>query len=104
MQRFGTFGVLTIAILAGSVIGAWAQANGGPSGPSMPPSMGGYWDGALGGGGMGLAGLMFYFYRQDRKASEDSLTKIASEFREIVEGNTRAITALKTVIESVDNE
>lgn len=53
---------------------------------------------------MGLAGLMFYFYRQDRKASEDSLTKIASEFRGIVEGNTRAITALKTVIESVDNE
>lgn len=103
MQRIGTVAGMAMAILAGSVIGAWAQQSGTGS-PGMPPSMGGYWDGALGGGGMGLAGLMFYFYRQDRKASEDSLTKIASEFRGIVEGNTRAITALKTVIESVDNE
>ena len=105
-MRSGTLLASLGWILLGAGIGAWAQhqGTGGPAlpGPLLNPS--GDWSGALGGGGVGLAGVMFYFYRQDRKASEESLTKIASEFRGIVEGNTRAITALKTVMEASDTE
>lgn len=103
-----------MAIL-GAGIGALAQGSH-PPGPNPTPIDAWLpWNGALGGGGMGLAGVMFYFYRQDRKASEeayrqdrkaseDAMTKIAGEFRAIVEGNTRAITALKTVMEASDTE
>lgn len=116
-MRLGAWAWAVVAgmTILGAGIGAWAQ---GPApGPTPGPSVDGWlpWNGALGGGGMGLAGVMFYFYRQDRKASEeayrqdrkaseDAMTKIAGEFRAIVEGNTRAITALKTVMEASDTE
>jgi hypothetical protein len=51
---------------------------------------------------MGMAGLMFYFYRQDRKSAEDSMIKMGSEFRQIVEANTRAITALEALFSRAD--
>lgn len=49
--------------------------------------------------GAALAGLMFYVYRQDRKASEDSLKVLGAEFREIVEANTAALTRLCTLLD-----
>jgi hypothetical protein len=47
---------------------------------------------------------MFYFYRQDRKAAEESMLRMGNEFRAIVEANTRAITTLTTVIERSDGD
>lgn len=51
--------------------------------------------------GVGLAGIMFWFYREDRKraeeklaASEARLATFTNEFRTIVENNTRAITEI----------
>ena len=51
--------------------------------------------------GIGLAGLMFWFYREDRKKSEDKLAAsearlaaFTSEFRTIVENNTKAMVEL----------
>lgn len=49
-----------------------------------------------------LAALMFYFYRQDRKASEEKYNELARNFRGIVEENTKAITMLTAAIESQD--
>jgi len=95
--------VAMAAVVAGGVIGAWAQ-----TGPAAPAAGGGDlglpWNGALGGGGVGLAGIMFYFYRQDRKAAEESMLRMGNEFRGIVEANTRAITTLTTVIERSDGD
>jgi len=52
-----------------------------------------------------FAGVMVLIYRADRKASEERLQALAndfkdlaSEFREIVKGNTAAITSLGEVI------
>lgn len=103
-MRLGTLLASWGWILIGAGVGALAQHQGTGGVPMPIPGQAGDWSGALGGGGVGLAGVMFYFYRQDRKSSEEALTKIASEFRGIVEGNTRAITALKTVIEMADND
>lgn len=52
----------------------------------------------LGVGG-GIAALMFYFYRQDRKDSQDSLQKLGLDFKETVEANTQAMTKLSVLIE-----
>lgn len=59
----------------------------------------------IGVGAGGLAGVVFYFYRQDRKANETRLSEIQAEnakrmdgvlsdFRSIIEANTKAMTAL----------
>lgn len=60
----------------------------GATGPELAPFAG------LGIGG-GLAAFMFYFYRQDRKHSEDRYEALAKDFREIVEHNTEAMTSLR---------
>jgi hypothetical protein len=52
----------------------------------------------LGIGGV-LASVMFYFYRQDRKSSEESIKTFAGEFRQVVENNTAAMTKLTTLVE-----
>jgi hypothetical protein len=89
------------ALFAGGAIGVWAQTAGGTGVPggltSSEP-----WNQLLGGGGITMAGLMFYFYRQDRKSAEDSMIKMGSEFRQIVEANTRAITALEALFSRAD--
>lgn len=54
--------------------------------------------GALGVGGA-LAGVMFYFYREDRRVSETRMATILSDFRSIIEANTKAMTALEQAIE-----
>jgi hypothetical protein len=54
--------------------------------------------GALGVGGA-LAGVMFYFYRQDRQVSETRMATILADFRSIIEANTKAMTSLERAIE-----
>jgi hypothetical protein len=44
--------------------------------------------GSLGVGGL-LAGVMFYFYRQDRKDSEARYAKIAEDFKQTIIESTR---------------
>ena len=105
-MRIGPIGTAVIsggAIMIGGLWGGLAQTgaqNGGGSGSAM----GEPWSGLLSGGGITMAGLIFYFYRQDRKSAEDSMIKMGSEFRQIVEANTRAITALEAVISRADND
>lgn len=97
--------VVGAVLFVGGALGVWAQTAGGAAGAaggglaSAEP-----WSQLLGGGGMGMAGLMFYFYRQDRKAAEESMIKMGSEFRQLVEGNTRVITELVTLIQKSDGE
>ena len=91
------------ALFVGGALGVWAQTTGVPGGTGGLAS-GEPWSQLLGGGGMGMAGLMFYFYRQDRKSAEESMIKMGSEFRQIVEGNTRVITELVTLISKSDGE
>lgn len=43
-----------------------------------------------------LAGIMFYFYRQDRQKSE----ALAQNFKEIITNNTQAMTKLESAITS----
>ena len=57
------------------------------------------WFASLGVGGI-LAGVMFFFYRQDRTASEARLAKIGDDFLEIVTGNTTAMVELTEAIRS----
>jgi hypothetical protein len=57
---------------------------------------------ALGIGGV-LAGVMFYFYRIDRQASEQRLGAIISDFRSIIEANTKAMTALERAVGDRDD-
>jgi hypothetical protein len=52
----------------------------------------------LGVGGV-LAGVMFYFYRQDRLESEKRMGEIIKDFRGIIEANTAAMTGLQKAIE-----
>lgn len=94
----GAAGTLLLGMGAGVLAQTAAPAQPLAGGEWLP------WNGAVGGGGVGLAGVIFYFYRQDRKASEDAMTKMASEFRQIVEANTRAITSLTTMIESAEKD
>lgn len=65
---------------------------------------------SLGVGGV-LAGIMFYFYRRDRKDSGerfatltkdygDRYEKLAQDFRTIVQDNTAALTR---VVEAIEN-
>lgn len=49
---------------------------------------------SLGVGGA-LAGVMFVFYRQDRRSSEERLNGIIKDFRHIIESNTAAMTSLR---------
>jgi len=55
------------------------------------------WFASLGVGGV-LAGVMFFFYRQDRITSEARLTKMLDEFRSIVTANTTAMVELSGAI------
>jgi len=112
MRTFGT-GLLTAGIIVviggtvGGLLGTLLAQTAGAAGAGSPAPGGGLglpWDGALGGSGVGLAGLIFYFYRQDRKTAEEAMIKVASEFRSIVEANTRAITALNTVLTADNND
>ena len=54
----------------------------------------------VGVGAGGLAALMFYFYRQDRAANEKRLGEIITDFRGIIEANTKAMTALTDRLET----
>lgn len=105
LQRLVGLGSLAAgaALFVGGALGVWAQTTGAPGGTGGLAS-GEPWSQLLGGGGMGMAGLMFYFYRQDRKSAEDNMIKMGSEFRQIVEGNTRVITELVTLISKTDGE
>ena len=105
LQRLVGLGSLAAgaALFVGGALGVWAQTTGVPGGTGGLAS-GEPWSQLLGGGGMGMAGLMFYFYRQDRKSAEESMIKMGSEFRQIVEGNTRVITELVTLISKSDGE
>lgn len=47
----------------------------------------------LGIGGV-LAGIMFWFYRQDRERSEKRLGDVASDYKSTIQENTKAITRL----------
>jgi len=47
-----------------------------------------------------LAGIMFFFYRQDRQASEKQFQELGLNFRTIIEKNTEAVTSLRAAIES----
>lgn len=96
-QRLVGLGAMGIGMTL-CAMGLWAQATGGGNGSATGGLAGEPWNQLLGGGGITMAGLMFYFYRQDRKSAEDSMIKMGSEFRQIVEANTRAITALEAVI------
>lgn len=58
---------------------------------------------SLGVGGA-LALIMFWFYRLDRKASEERFTEISKDFRAIVQENTAAMVRLGEVIDRVISE
>lgn len=47
-----------------------------------------------------LAFIMFHFYRQDRKASEEKFHTLAADFRSIVQENTKAVSGLKQYLEN----
>jgi len=55
---------------------------------------------ALAGLGVGgiLAGVIFVFYRLDRRESEERIADLGQNFREIVERNTQAFTLLTSVL------
>lgn len=57
------------------------------------------WFATLGVGGV-LAGVMFMFYRVDRKESEKRLAALGKEFKEIVQRNTEALTRLTSFLQS----
>ena len=57
------------------------------------------WFASLGVGGV-LGGVMFFFYRQDRTASEARLAKMGEDFREIITANTTAMVKLAEAIRS----
>ena len=59
-----------------------------------------HWDGfaSLGVGGV-LAGMMFFFYRQDRKASEERHERLTLDHRSMIQENTQAMTRLCETIE-----
>jgi len=48
----------------------------------------------LGVGGA-LAGIMFFFYRQDRKDNESRWVEIAKDFKTLIQENTQAVTSLR---------
>ena len=50
--------------------------------------------------GGALAGLVFFFYRQDRVESEKRFTELGLNFRQIVESNTEALTHIKAVLKA----
>jgi len=56
------------------------------------------WFSSLGVGGA-LAGIIFYFYRMDRKRSEDGLREVATSFRSIVQENTTALNRLCNLLD-----
>lgn len=65
------------------------------------------WLGQFGLGAV-MAGLMFHFYRVDRKASEERTLKLAEEFRtlaqefrQIVKDNTEAVTNNTSAVRSL---
>ena len=45
-----------------------------------------------------LAAVLFWFYREDRKKSEEALTTLGKDFRQTVEANTKAISVLCEVV------
>ena len=60
------------------------------------------WLAQLGVGGV-LAGIMIAIYRKDRKDSEKTLARFASEFSVIVKENTRAISTWVQLMQSLEN-
>ena len=54
--------------------------------------------GSLGVGGI-LAGVMFFFYRQDRKSTEDMLKRAMDEQATALKENTTVMTRLTDIIE-----
>mgnify|MGYP001562818035 FL=1 len=62
------------------------------------PTDGLHWLASLGVGGV-LAGVIFHFYRQDRKTSEDRYAALAQDFRTIVQDNTAAMVKLCQMID-----
>lgn len=55
---------------------------------------------SLGVGGA-IAALVLWFYRQDRQASEKRIESLASDFKQVIQENTEASTALKDAIKTV---
>lgn len=53
---------------------------------------------SLGVGGA-LAALIFWYYREDRKRSEDRISELGRDFKQTVEGNTAVMTKLTVLIE-----
>lgn len=56
------------------------------------------WFASLGVGGI-LAGIMFFYSRLDRKASEKRYEELARDLRSLVQDNTKALTMLVSIIE-----
>lgn len=50
------------------------------------------------GGALGLAGVLAYFYRQDRRENEKRWSELAGTLMEVVRDNTTAVTSLKDAI------
>lgn len=48
---------------------------------------------------LGLAGIMFYFYRVDRRDSEIRLEKVTVDFRNIVVESTKALERMASSVE-----
>jgi hypothetical protein len=68
------------------------------------------WFATLGVGGI-LAGMMFFFYRQDRTRTEAALTRLVAErdlvneqLLIVIQDNTRAITSLSELVRGHFNE
>ena len=57
---------------------------------------------ATGPGGI-MAAIIFYFYRQDRIASEIRFQELAKDFRAIVENNTAALEKTVTILGHVEH-
>lgn len=62
-------------------------------------------------GSSGLALVIFYFYREDRRAAEDRYAKLVEDLESMIINNTKAITKLDRALTSsrcpyarVDNE
>jgi hypothetical protein len=68
------------------------QAVGGPETAPFWPTLG------IGGG---LAALMFTLWRQDRQESQSRFEKLAADFRDVIEDNTKAMTALLVKIDDL---
>jgi len=53
---------------------------------------------AFGGGGAALGAIIFFMYRQDKRASEKRLTRLLEKDQESREENTKALTEMTTLL------